>query len=80
MRVHYFWAVLYNEFYTSVGKTNAEKAKTLTEKLGIIAFDNNSQSNNDMSECSSHQEFYFGPVTEQETLKIVKAVRQGSWN
>ena len=27
-----------------------------------------------MSECSCHQEFYFRPVTEQETLKIVKAL------
>ena len=27
-----------------------------------------------MSECSNHQEFYFRPVTEQETLKIVEAL------
>ena len=27
-----------------------------------------------MSEYSNHQEFYFRPVTEQETLKIVKAL------
>ena len=48
----------YNEFYTSEGKTSAEKAQTLTEKLGFTALGNNSQSNEDMSKCSSHQ----GPV------------------
>ena len=64
----------YNDFYTSVGKTTAEKAQTLTEKLGFTAFDNNSLTNKDMSESSNLQEFYFRPVTEQETLKIVKAL------
>ena len=64
----------YNAFYTSVGKTIAEKAQTLTEKLGFTALDNKNHSNEDMSECSSHQEFYFRPVTEQETLEIVKAL------
>ena len=54
----------YNEFYISMGKTIAEKAQTLPEKLGFTALDNNSQSNEGMSECSSHQEFYFRPVTE----------------
>ena len=67
-------ANMYNDFYTSVGKTIAEKAQTLAEKLGFTAFDSNGQSNEDMSECSSHQEFYFRPVTEQETLKIVRAL------
>jgi len=59
-----------------VGKTIAEKAQTLTEKLGFTAFDNNSLTNEDtcMSESSHHQEFYFRTVTEQETLKIVKAL------
>ena len=57
-----------------MGKTIAEKAQTLTEKLGFTALDNNSQSNEDMSEYSSHQEFYFRPVTEQETLEIVKGL------
>ena len=42
--------------------------------LRFTAFYNNSQSNEDMSEYSNHQEFYFRPVTEQETLKIVKAL------
>ena len=67
-------ANMYNDFYTSVGKTIAEKAQILAEKLGFTAFDSNGQSNEDMSECSSHQEFYFRPVTEQETLKIVMAL------
>ena len=67
-------ANMYNEFYTSVGKTSAEMAQTLTEKLGFTALGNNSQSNEDMSKCSSHQEFYFRPVTEPETLKLVKAL------
>ena len=57
-----------------MGKTIAEKAQTLTEKLGFTALDNKNQSNEDMSEYSCHQEFYFRPVTEQETLKIVKAL------
>ena len=59
-----------------MGKTIAEKAQTLTEKLGFTALDNNSQSNDDMSEYSSHQEFYFRPVTEQETLEIVRGFRR----
>ena len=67
-------ANMYNDFYTSVGKTIAEKAQILAEKLGFTAFDSNGQSNEDMSECSSLQEFYFRPVTEQETLKIVMAL------
>lgn len=62
------------QFYISVGKTIAEKAQTLTEKLGFTALDNKSQSNKDMSEYSSNQEFYFRPVTEQEILEIVKAL------
>ena len=66
----------FNDFYTSLSKTIAEKTQALTEKLGFTSFDNNnSLTNEDMSETSSnHQEFYFRPVTEQETLKIVKAL------
>lgn len=60
------WPNMYNEFYTPVGKTNAEKAKTLTKNLGFSAFDNKSKSNKDTNECSSRQEFYFKPVAEQE--------------
>jgi len=44
----------------------------LTEKLSFTAFDNNSQSNEDMSECSSHLEFDLRPVREQDPIKIVK--------
>ena len=57
-----------------MGKNIAEKAQALTEKLGFTALDNNSQSNEDMNECSSHQEFHFRPVTQQETLNIVRAL------
>ena len=53
----------YNDFYTSVGKTIAEKAQTLTERLGFTAFDKNSVINEDMSESSNHREFCFRPVT-----------------
>ena len=50
-------------------------AQTLTGKLGFTAIDNKSQSNEDTSECSSHLEVHFRPVTVQElTLKIVKAL------
>jgi len=49
-----------------VSKPIAEKAQTLTEKLGFTAFDNNSLSNEHLSKCSNHQEFR--PITEQENL------------
>jgi len=64
----------YNDFYTAVGKTIAKEVQTLTKKPGFTALDNNSLTNEDMSESSNYQEFYFILVAQQETLKRVKAL------
>ncbi|KAL9950470.1 hypothetical protein ACROYT_G042968 [Oculina patagonica] len=66
----------FNEFYTSVGKITADKAKQLAQEHSFSSSDRDLMCNSTNFTCANCQEeiFSFSPVTESLVEKIIKGL------